>query len=137
MVLYRVVYRVIIWSPSVLYTQDLNRGWQPIFSLYLCPPGPSACNGPATLCNFCMPMLKNTVLWTAFRFYSQKLEKTTRKSSILQQKFGRFRNFPFSPTGQNGPKMRIAYSSEALQCHSLYHSGLTITYQSNRLDLNK
>ena len=49
-------------------------------------------------------MLKTTVLWTAYRFYIQKVEKTTRKSSILKQKFGRFRNFHFTaqqPKWQN------------------------------------
>ena len=40
---------------------------------------------------------KNTVLWTAYRFYSQKVEKTIWKSCILRQKFRRFRIFLFLP----------------------------------------
>ena len=54
-----------------------------------------------------MRTLKYTVLWTAYRFYSQKVEKNTPKSSILKQKFGPFRNFSLLP---KQPRWQISYS---------------------------
>jgi len=47
----------------------------------------------AILCNFAMRLLKIFKKNFKLFFCPQKVEKTTPKSSILKQKFRRFRNF--------------------------------------------
>ena len=101
-----VIGTVTLYCPSLYYTQNLNVSGSLFFQLFSIV-GKKIFFIKELLCNFSMRLLK--YFWKKFQhfFCHQKVEKTTPKSSILKQKFRRFRNFLLLP---NQPRWQISCS---------------------------